>query len=439
MASWRLIDLSLNAQRWRGIHFRMQTRFLLAALILVLSGVRVARAADDPKSSHDAVEGLKAYLKAEPIGRPAIDKQPFSSVPLSREDAATAEKLLWDDHVRHIRTERAEEMKAKVLREGKLEMPFAYTLFGKKPKSGRSLYISLHGGGNAAKAVNDSQWENQKRLYRPEEGVYLAPRAPTNTWNLWHEAHIDRLFNRLIENLIVFEDVDPNRVYIMGYSAGGDGVYQLAPRMADRWAAAAMMAGHPNDASPLGLRNLPFTIHVGALDGAYKRNMIAGEWGEKLDLLQKEDAGGYVHWVHVHEGKAHWMDRDDAEAVPWMAKYTRDPLPKRIVWMQDDVTHSRFYWLAVEEKHEKAGARVIAEWRGQTISLESAGVSNGVVFLNDQMIDLDQRIDIKVNGKPVFAGRLSRTVGVLNKTLQERGDPSAVYSAEITWSAKPSE
>ena len=51
-------------------------------------------------------------------------------------------------------------------------------------------------------------------------------------------------------------DVDPNRVYIMGYSAGGDGVYQLAPRMADRWAAAAMMAGHPNDASPLGLRNI---------------------------------------------------------------------------------------------------------------------------------------------------------------------------------------
>ena len=40
---------------------------------------------------------------------------------------------------------------------------------------------------------------------------------------------------------IVFEDVDPNRVYLLGYSAGGDGVYQLAPRMADRFAAASMM------------------------------------------------------------------------------------------------------------------------------------------------------------------------------------------------------
>ena len=72
--------------------------------------------------------------------------------------------------------------------------------------------------------------------------VYLAPRAPTDTWNLWHQAHIDRMFQRLIENLVVFENVDPNRVYLMGYSAGGDGVYQVAPRMADRFAAAAMMA-----------------------------------------------------------------------------------------------------------------------------------------------------------------------------------------------------
>ena len=72
--------------------------------------------------------------------------------------------------------------------------------------------------------------------------------------------------------------LDPNKVYLMGYSAGGDGVYQLAPRMADRFAAAAMMAGHPNETSPLGLRNLPFTIHMGENDTPYKRNKVAAEW-----------------------------------------------------------------------------------------------------------------------------------------------------------------
>ena len=124
----------------------------------------------------------------------------------------------------------------------------------------------MHGGGGAPPQVNDQQWENQKRLYTLSEGVYLVPRAPTNTWNLWHQGHIDGMFSRLIENMIALEDVNPDKVYLMGYSAGGDGVYQLAPRMADRFAAAAMMAGHPNETSPLGLRNLPFTLHMGGRD-----------------------------------------------------------------------------------------------------------------------------------------------------------------------------
>src|SRR4029079_9553156 len=97
----------------------------------------------------------------------------------------------------------------------------------------------------------------------------------------WHESHIDPLFTRLIEDMIVFEDVDPNRVYIMGYSACGDGVYQLAPRMADQLAAAAMMAGHPNEASPLGLRNIGFAIHVGALDDGVHPNKVAGTWAHE--------------------------------------------------------------------------------------------------------------------------------------------------------------
>lgn len=154
-------------------------------------------------------------------------------------------------------------------------MKFFYKIFGDAPFGKRSLYISLHGGGNAPDAVNDRQWENQKRLYAPAEGMYLVSRAPTNTWNLWHENHIDAMFSAIIKDAIVFEGVDPNKAYILGYSAGGDGLYQLAPCMADYWAAASMIAGHPGDASPLPLRNLPFSIFAGGNDSAYNRNNLA--------------------------------------------------------------------------------------------------------------------------------------------------------------------
>jgi poly(3-hydroxybutyrate) depolymerase len=157
-------------------------------------------------------------------------------------------------------------------------MKYAFIKFGAAPASGHSLYISMHGGGGAPAAVNDRQWKNQIRLYKPVEGYYLAPRAATDTWNLWHQGHIDPMFDTLIENFVALKGVDPNKVYITGYSAGGDGTYQLGPRMADRWAAAAMMAGHPNEARPDNLYNLPFFIQCGGKDAAYDRNKIAAKW-----------------------------------------------------------------------------------------------------------------------------------------------------------------
>jgi len=183
----------------------------------------------------------------------ALAEQDWASKPLTKEQAAEAKSLLLQDHLGKLRESRKAEHNAKVLELGDLKMKFDFTIYGEKPDEGRSLYISMHGGGGAPARVNDGQWRNQKRLYQLKEGVYVAPRAPTDSWNMWHQGHIDAFFTRLIENMIVFEDVDPNRVYITGYSAGGDGVYQLAPRMADQLAAAAMMAGHPNETRPDGL------------------------------------------------------------------------------------------------------------------------------------------------------------------------------------------
>lgn len=288
----------------------------------------------------------------------------------------------------------------------------------------------MHGGGGAPAQVNDQQWDNQKRLYQPAEGVYVAPRAPSNEWNLWHQAPVDRLFERLIEDLVMCERVDPDRVYLMGYSAGGDGVYQLAPRMADRFAAASMMAGHPNDARPEGLRNLPFAIHVGGDDGAFDRNKVAAQWGVMLDALAQSDPGAYVHQVEVHAGKGHWMDREDASAVPWMAKYARNARPLKVVWVQDDVTHPRFYWLAVDEP--KQGQRLVVTRQGQEITIVEAPPSVAVrILLDDTMLDLDQDVRVTQDGKELFAGRVPRSKAVIERTLQDRYDPKAAFTAEV--------
>ncbi len=327
--------------------------------------------------------------------------------------------------------ERESEMEAKAIEFDGKTMKWEERTFGKAPANGHCLWISMHGGGNAPSELNDQQWQNQANLYQPKEGIYIAPRAPTDTWNLWHEAHIDPMFQRLIEDFVALRGVDPNRIYLMGYSAGGDGVWQLAPRMADRFAAAAMMAGHPNESSVLGLRNLPFAIFVGADDNAYDRSKVVEKRAKQLDKLHREDKDGYVHRTRIYDGMGHWMNGKDQEALPWMEDYERNPWPTKIVWLQDDVIHNRFYWLKLPEGSATKGQKILATVEQQHIDLEGDIPSGMRIRLSDGLINLDQPVTVNINGEQRFSDRVKRESGVIEETLSERLDPAAAACAEI--------
>jgi dienelactone hydrolase len=311
-------------------------------------------------------------------------------------------------------------------------MAFEERTFGDVPPSGRSLWISMHGGGGTTAEVNDGQYRNQIKLYDPAEGIWVIPRSPTDRWNMWHESHIDALFDRIIQNYVLTRGVNPDRVYLVGYSAGGDGVYQLAPRMADRFAAAAMMAGHPNDASPLGLRNLPFAAFVGGRDSAYKRNEVTREWGARLGELKKRDSAGYEHWVQIYEGLGHWMNRKDAEALPWMARFTRAAWPTKVVWQQDDVTHSRMYWLGVPRGAAKQGQKITAEVTGQIIRISAEELDRLDLRLRDTLLSLDETVTIFVNETQRFQGKIQRTREAIVESLTERADPVTAATATLS-------
>ena len=374
---------------------------------------------------------LQSWLTQHPSGDASLRNEAFAKKALTKKEAAEAATLLLESEWNRQRNNLRGEWEAKRFIIGSDTLKFEYKTFGDKPADGRSLFISMHGGGNAAPRVNDQQWQNQIKLYQPAEGVYAAPRAPTNTWNLWHEAHIDPLFDRLILAAFLFADVNPNKVYLMGYSAGGDGVYQLAPRMSDRFAAASMMAGHPNETSPLGLRNIGFSLHMGALDNAYNRNEIARRWAVMLDSLQQLDPGGYKHVVQLHEGRPHWMNREDSVAVPWMAAFRRNPVPDRIVWKQDDVHHTTFYWLAVPEGVATTGGEIVASYKGNEIKVENAYTDSLLIRLNDQMMNLDKPITIRWKGKEIFKGKVNRKLETIQLTAQERKDAGLVFPVEI--------
>jgi len=384
-----------------------------------------------------ALRQLQEWLNVPPEKRQPIGELEFSQLPLSAETAVKAEALIWEDYLAWAKQHRAESYQQKKIEFQDWVMPYELVELPDADQEGqpKCLFISMHGGGETAARVNDSQWRNQIRLaqaYQPKHAIYIAPRAPTNTWNLWHQSHVDVMFSQLISDVILFENIDPNRVYLMGYSAGGDGVYQLAPRMADRLAGAAMMAGHPNDASPLGLRNLPYTIHVGQNDTPFKRNQVARDWQKQLEKLQSADPEGYVHWVQIHEGKGHWMELQDKSAIPWMQQFTRQRFPQKIVWSQGNVRHHRFYWLTACPENSDWSGPITATIDGPIIDIQTNSARPRLgVLLHDQMVDLNQPITIKLNGKVVASQPIPRTIEVIYQTLMERGDPQGVFYARL--------
>lgn len=316
-------------------------------------------------------------------------------------------------------------------------MPLWWVTYGEKPADGYSLFISLHGGGGTTQETNNQQWENQKYLYRPQQAVYVAPRAPWNLWDMWCHEGIDPLYEQLIQMCVAFEGVNPDKVYLMGYSAGGDGVWRMAPRMADSWAAASMMAGHPGDVSLLNLRNTPFMIWCGEHDAAYNRNTLAAQRGLQMDSLQQHDPLGYVHQTHIIKGMGHWMNRVDSAAVPWMTKFRRNPYPKKIVWQQAEVVKPYFYWLGVPPAELAPGKMLRAYIQGNCVHITQCDYTTLTLYLNDELVDLDKFVTVKYGKRVLFKGRLKRKESTMRQTLFERNDWSYMFPTSVTVTMKP--
>ncbi len=351
---------------------------------------------------------------------------------LTKAEAGAVAAELWERERGRIEERYGRMWDEAVFTYNDLRMLLAYKAFGEKPEDGRSLYISMHGGGNAPAELNTQQWSNQIRLYTPAEGVYVAPRAAVDDWNMWFRPHIDTLFEMIIQAAVVKMDVNPNKVYIMGYSAGGDGVYRMAPRMADHWAAAAMMAGHPGESSPLNLRNIGFTLWMGGADAAYNRNTLAVEYGARMDSLQAADPGGYVHETHIMEGMPHWMNRADTVAVEWMSRFRRNPYPDRVVWRQEETNPRRsFYYLSVPVDEAAGGTEVRVDKKGNTLEILKNDYSTLYINLNDRVMDLDKPVTVILDGKRIFRGKVRRKAAHIEVSVEERADPEYIFSAVL--------
>ncbi|MBN2489946.1 MAG: hypothetical protein JXQ29_03740 [Planctomycetes bacterium] len=417
-------------------------RVLLLAVALAVPAGGSARAQTPAAPAAAEVrQWIADYFAAAPPARAELARRLDAVPPLSATDATRWLAQIKTAMARQLLAE-ARRLNGADFRDFKrggvfrvaaagVTMKYHYRRGTKRGPNGYPLYLNFHGGGSDP-AVNDSAWEQAKGRYSVA-GSLIAPRATQDVALSWAVPEMWPLVDRLLAECFLLRDVDPDRVYVLGYSMGGWGALLMGPAMADRWAAVGASAGgeHVDRAHPENLRNTPMILQIGTADHAFRRYELSRAYGARLEELHRADPEGYLFEYREHPGAGHGIS--DANTPRWLARFTRDPYPRKVVWKPVDATggHVRtFYYVALERP---SGAMDIVVSRDQNLfRIERASGTNRLTLrLSDALADLDQPVVVERDGKEIFRATVARRLATLLETLAARGDARLVFPAQI--------
>ncbi|KAG8533030.1 uncharacterized protein KY384_001813 [Bacidia gigantensis] len=234
-------------------------------------------------------------------------------------------------------------------------LKYTVAISGRQPATGYPMFIGLCGGGtdnDPPGLRNTGSWidastryfsipvQDQTKaggVFTTEGAVLVVPRGVselnnTDSYFLHSEPESYVLIEALIADLLqkqpqpVFDNaqktstqfndaapslIDPDRVFLTGYSAGGNGVFQLSQRILERFAAVNAGAGHPEGTNFKNLANLPISLQVGELDNyqdgnrvSHSRSQVYVKASFDMDTLQNNGVY-YIHKCDVVQGQKH--------------------------------------------------------------------------------------------------------------------------------------
>lgn len=339
-----------------------------------------------------------------------------------------------------------------------IETPYGEAWFYART-GGKGLVVGLHGGGEGAGSA-----EEPRGVWTLKDCCGVYPQGIRLVHDTWNTVHGEKFILTLIEIAKAQWDVDPDRVYAMGFSMGGTGSWFMAGRHPDLLAGASPCAGVLM-ASPKSqvatkeevltlqhgilpnVRNLAMYYYIGLADTNCMPGTYLFAW-DAIGELRKADPGGYGKIVfHTYPGLPHaFPPGEPAKGLAWMAPQRREALPERIVW--ETVTHPfpqaeegdrtdryqkrDFYWL----RHDQPRDRMTVEARrsGNEFDLSVVGgPTKGLsILLNPRMIDPAKEVVVRVDGKEVYRGRPEPDFATVLETLDARLDRTLTFDRRIS-------
>ena len=371
----------------------------------------------------------------------------------------------WEEWVQTMLADETiqDEMENGAMTFGDATMHYTAEIFGDMPEGGYPLYIAMHGGGyDDTGEINDSQWLDMQTYYTRhlDCGIYIAVRGVRDTWDTHFNPESYPLYDRLIEYGILSGTVDPNRVYLTGFSAGGDGAYAIGARMADRFAAVNMSSGHPNSISMVNFYHLPIQLQAGEYDEAYDRNIVTAAYGLILDELQSEFPDGYEHRTLIHADRGHNYedyDRDEVDvftniygylsgedrsteqvnsyAPDWLSQFERDPLPETLRWdlgTRAELRETNAFYYLDADTDAKGIIQVFRDGNDVLLAPEDFE-GDFMILFNEDMIDFSEPVHFEIADVGEADVMLIPEASWLQMTTFDRGDPNYQFEAAVSY------
>lgn len=342
-------------------------------------------------------------------------------------------------------------------------MPYYWGSKGEgKPEGGYPLYVYTHGSG-----PKDAEWATGLQIcqkFDDAPSVYFIPQIPNmGNYYRWWQKSKQFAWEKLLRQAFVSGDINPNNVYFFGISEGGYGSQRLASFYADYLAGAGPMAGgEPLKNAPVeNCRNIAFSLLTGADDRGFYRNKLTQYVKNEFEKFETQNPGSFIHRIELIPGRQHGIDY--RPTTPWLKQYIRNPYPKSVSWENfemDGIYRKGFYNIQVKERsNDDSKSRTYYELtiKGNDIHLKADVVTykttetdpnwgielkfeksyqpatkgKVIIYLCPELVDLNKKITLTVNGKKAFKGIVQPDLRHIVNSCATFFDPARLYPAAI--------
>jgi hypothetical protein len=284
----------------------------------------------------------------------------------------------------------------------------------------------------AAVAIDytEKEVENRKPV-KDEDGRIRYENVKEKIPFSWDSvAMFDQFWGGLKSLLLLEYKINPNRVILDGAGIGASGVLYFASSQPWRFAGVVLRGGSLSGPSVANLAHMSVLL---------RPEKIADEAQMKAFAETRTALAGLLKEKLVDPAPA---GADEAATLgnvtKWVTDTRRDRYPVPQTWVYEGVAQQWGYWfgiLGLFNPEKQATVSLKADREKKRLDLETVNVSELRLFVNDILMDMDQPVDLYINGELV-----RKQVMVSRSALQVLGhafekspiDPGVVFPGELS-------